>query len=520
MKRKERTILVTLIINLALVGLKFWLTRASGSLALEASAWHTFADVFVGGFMLAGIFLTRWEDTGGDISAGHKQGVSVIENIVAMVVGLAVLYAGLDIFLDVVGGDHAELRNLGWVTAISLITVAGAWFIARYLRYVGQQTGSQALLAGGYHAQIHIWETIVVVAGLAGSLLGLQNLDRLSAVLVVLFVVFAGFEIFSGALKALRQRRVLDMETAYQDNAGSQRIWRGFVPLALTTFVALYLLSGFYTVGWDEEGVVRRFGQVIANKVSPGLHYRLPWPIEQDSVVQVATVRRLETPNTLALTGDQNLINIQVAIHYRVSDPAAYLFAMDAPERAVTEAAQAAIRRIVAQETVDALLTTDKALIQAQAATLTQEALDIYGSGLQVLNLQLLASDPPEAVADAFRDVASAREDKNTFINEALAYQNETIPLARGEAETMIEAAKAYQVNKVTIATGDAGRFISQLNAYQTDPDVTRTRLYLEAVEQVLPGLTKYLVDPAVQLAGTDLWFMNEAPAQTFPVAP
>jgi membrane protease subunit HflK len=265
---------------------------------------------------------------------------------------------------------------------------------------------------------------------------------------------------------------------------------------------------------------VRRFGQIIATQVPPGLHYRLPWPVDQASMVDVATVRRTETPSTLALTGDESLINVQVAVHYRITDPAAYLFTLSDPEAAITDAAQAAIRQIAAQETVDALLTTDKALIQNEAAVLTQSALDNYGAGLQVLNVQLLQSSPPEAVADAFRDVASAREDKNTFINEALAYQNETIPVARGEAEKAVQAAKAYQASKVAASTGEANRFASRLAAYQDGPEVTRTRLYLEAVEQVLPGLKKFLVDPAIQLTGTDLWFTNEAGPQPFVPGP
>jgi membrane protease subunit HflK len=514
MNRKERTILVTIIINLALVGLKGWLSYASGSLAMEASAWHTFADVFVGGFMLVGIFLTRWES-----ETTRKSGLSLIENVVAMVVAVAILYAGLNIFLGVVGGEIVELHNLGWVTATSLVTVAVAWFVARYLRYVGQQTNSQALLAGAYHAQLHIWEALVVAAGLAGSLLGLQNLDRLAAVLVVLFVIFAGFEILSGALTALRQRQVLHLHATPQ-HVGHGLIGRAFMPTVVIVLVGLYLLSGFYVVRWNEQGVVRRFGQIIATQVPPGLHYRLPWPVDQASMVDVATVRRTETPSTLALTGDESLINVQVAVHYRITDPAAYLFTLSDPEAAITDAAQAAIRQIAAQETVDALLTTDKALIQNEAAVLTQSALDNYGAGLQVLNVQLLQSSPPEAVADAFRDVASAREDKNTFINEALAYQNETIPVARGEAEKAVQAAKAYQASKVAASTGEANRFASRLAAYQDGPEVTRTRLYLEAVEQVLPGLKKFLVDPAIQLTGTDLWFTNEAGPQPFVPGP
>jgi len=182
--------------------------------------------------------------------------------------------------------------------------------------------------------------------------------------------------------------------------------------------------------------------------------------------------------------------------------------------------AEAAVRQVIAEEAVDNVLTVDKAVIQARAAELAQKTLDAYETGLRIVDVQLLESSPPEAVADAFRDVASAREDKETVINEALAYQNEVIPTSRGEATTSVFGAKTYAAEKTNAATGEAKRFTARETAYAGQREITRLRLYLEAVERVLPGVRKFLVDPRVKLPTTDLWFASNSTPVTFPPIP
>ena len=520
MNRKERTVLVTIIVNALLIAFKFWLAGASGSLALRASALHSIADAAIGVFVLIGLLIGRW-----DASRAQRQGqVSAVENWVALAVAAAIFYVGFDIVVEVLSGEPPELTNLGPITIASLVTVAAAYFIARYKLYVGRQTNSPALIAGGFHSQMDIYASIVVVAGLAGAALGLPNLDKAAAAVVVVFILFSGYEIAASAILALRHRETLDIEGEvghmHKHALAPAGLWHVFVPVAAAVLLALYLLSGAYAVQPGEAAVVRRFGRVVAGNASPGLHYRLPWPVDRVDIVAVSSVRRTETPASLMLTGDENLINVRLSVHYSVTDPAAFLLNVVDPETLVTQAADAAMRQVVASEAVDALLTVDKSEIQQRAASLTQTALDGYASGLQVLGVQLLESSPPPEVAGAFRDVASAREDKNTFINEALAYQNEVVPVARGEAVTAIEAANAYRAEKLSQAAGEAALFASRQGAYADAPEITRLRLYLEAVEEVLSGARKFVLDAAVRLQTTDLWFPGAGQAQTFPPQP
>lgn len=516
MNRKERTVLVTIVINLLLIAFKFWLAGASGSLALRASGLHSIADAAIGGFVLVGLFISHWDDA----RNGRKGRVSAIENWVALAVAAAIFYVGIDIVIEVLGNESPELTNLGPIALASLITVAASYFIARYKLYVGRQMNSPALIAGGYHSQMDIYASIVVVAGLAGAALGLPNLDRAAATVVVVFILFSGYEIASSAIIALRHRDTLDIEGESGHKHAPAGLWRAFIPVSALILVAVYLLSGFYIVRPGEAAVVRRFGSVVAGNVGSGLHYRLPWPVDRVDVVALNAVRRVETPTSLMLTGDENLINVRLSVHYTITDPAKFLLTVVDPETLIQQAADSAMRQVIATETVDSLLTVEKAAIQQKAAALAQKALDGYDSGLRVVGAQLLESSPPPEVADAFRDVASAREDKNTFINEALAYKNEILPVARGNAETNIQSANAYRAEKTGLAAGEASLFASRQGAYANAQEITRLRLYLEAVEKVLPGARKFILDAAVKLETTDLWFPGIGNAQVFPTQP
>lgn len=512
LNRKERTMALAIGVNVFVILLKFGLARASGSLAMSASAWHSFADIFVGLFVLAGLFAARLELTSGQ----HTGRLSLVENGIALVVAGFIVVMGINIFRQVAGHPSHELMNLGPVTVISLLTIVSAFIVSRLLLYVGKQEDSPSLIASGYHAQMELWASVVVVLGLAGSVLGLKSLDRAAAVFVVLFVAFAGYDIGSSALNALRAHGLLQVRHVHT----SRPVWRAFLPTALTVLSLLYLGSGLYIVQPGEQAVLRRFGSVLPGEVGPGLHYRLPWPIDRVDVISVTSIRRAETDRALMLTGDENLINVRLSVHYQVEDPVAYLFRVTEADSLVASAAEAAVRQVIAEEAVDKILTVDKAEIQRRTATIAEATLDTYETGLRIVDVQLLESSPPEAVADAFRDVASAREDKQTLVNEALAYQNEIIPTARGEAATTTNTARAYAAEKLNRAKGEAARFIAQQTAHDDRPEITHIRLYLEAIEKVLPGVKKFILDPSIALETTDLWFSQGTTISSFPPQP
>lgn len=288
---------------------------------------------------------------------------------------------------------------------------------------------------------------------------------------------------------------------------------------ALFVILVAYLASGVYVVGPDEVGVVRRLGS-YNRTVPPGIHYRLPYPFESVARPKITEVRRVEIgfrtlspgpppryalvpEESLMLTGDENIVSCQFIVQFRISDPYQYLFRIKDPEKAVKNAAEAALREVVGKKTIDEVLTTGRAEVQEETKNLLQEILDRYEAGIRILAVQLQDVQPPQEVVSAFKDVASAREDKVRFINEAEAYRNQILPQARGEAARIIQEAEAYRETVIRRAEGEVARFLAVLKEYEANPEVTRRRLRLEALEEVLPKVKKFVFDEEEAAKGT-----------------
>lgn len=274
----------------------------------------------------------------------------------------------------------------------------------------------------------------------------------------------------------------------------------------------LWGISGLYIVEPAEIGVVQRFG-AYDRQTEPGLHYHLPFPIESVQTPKVTQVRRVEVgfrtigraasqqfrivpEESLMLTGDENIVDVQFIVQYIIKDAVHYLFNVHEPDQTVKNAAEAAMREVVGYNQIDSVLTTNKLDIQNHARDLMQTILDIYKSGIHVQAVQLQDVHPPKEVIDAFKDVASAREDKSRFINESEAYKNDILPKARGQAAVLVNQANAYREQTILRARGEADRFTSVLKEYNKAKEVTRSRLYLETMERLLqnPEMDKVII--------------------------
>ena len=283
--------------------------------------------------------------------------------------------------------------------------------------------------------------------------------------------------------------------------------------VVLFAIVGLWLLSGIYIINPDEQGVVLRFGKYDRTE-GPGPHYAWPTPIESVYKPQVTQVLRGEVgfrsvgqtatfqqgqvrtvpEEASMLTGDENIVNVQFSVQYKISDPVGYLFNVTAPAALVRNAAEAAMREVIGNSLIDSAITDGKLKIQSEATHLLQTILDRYGAGIQVLAVQLQDVHPPQEVIDAFKDVASAREDKSRIINEAEAYRNELLPKARGQAAAMGNEAEAYSATRMRTAEGDASRFDALRIEHDKAPKVTEQRLYYEAVEEILSNAGEKVV--------------------------
>jgi membrane protease subunit HflK len=253
-----------------------------------------------------------------------------------------------------------------------------------------------------------------------------------------------------------------------------------FIPssgkIVLPIVIVLWLLSGLFIVGPDENGVIRQFGE-LSRVVGPGINYALPWPIESVDKPKVTETKRIEVgfrtdprnptrfipvkEEASMLTGDENIVEADLIVQYNIKDAAKYLFKVSNVENAVKMASEAVLREVIGRRKIDEALTTGKNVIQTEIQDELQLLMDKYESGVYIINVQLQDVDPPEAVAGAFKDVASAKEDKNRLINEAQSYKNKVIPKANGDARKMVLEAEAYAQARIERAKGDAERFKS-----------------------------------------------------------
>ncbi len=283
--------------------------------------------------------------------------------------------------------------------------------------------------------------------------------------------------------------------------------------LGLILLAVLWALSGLYRVLPDEQGVVLRFGKFV-NTTQPGLNYHFPYPIETALTPKVTKVNRIDIgfrserdsgftsggvadvpEESLMLTGDENIVNIDFSVFWVIKDAGNFLFKIQDPQGTVKAAAETAMREVIARSNIQPILTEGRSLIETDTQEIIQQILDEYNSGIQITQVQTQKADPPDQVIDAFRDVQAARADMERSKNEAEAYANDVIPRARGEAAKILQAAEAYKKEVVAKAEGEASRFLSIYAEYAKAKEVTQERMFLETMEKVLADINKIIID-------------------------
>jgi membrane protease subunit HflK len=319
-------------------------------------------------------------------------------------------------------------------------------------------------------------------------------------------------------LEDLIRRGQEKLRTALPGGFGSGK---GIIAVIAIAVLA-WLLSGFYRVEPDEQGVVLRFGKFVGT-TNPGLNYHMPYPIETVLTPQVTRVNRIDigirtgddprrgasmrdvAEESLMLTGDENIVDVDFAVFWMVK-PAApgssedigaanFLFNVQNPEGTIKAVAESAMREVVGRTNIQPILTGARQGIETSVQELMQRTLDSYRSGILITQVQLQKVDPPSQVIDAFRDVQAARADAERLQNEAQAYANRVVPEARGDAARITQGAQGYKERAIIEARGQTSRFLSVLTQYQKAPDVTRQRLYLETMERVFGGMDKVIID-------------------------
>ncbi|HSZ10917.1 MAG TPA: FtsH protease activity modulator HflK [Rhizomicrobium sp.] len=274
----------------------------------------------------------------------------------------------------------------------------------------------------------------------------------------------------------------------------------------------VWLASGIYIVNPDEQGVVLRFGKFTA-RTSPGINYHLPWPIEVAYTPKVTRENQInigyhqnaalgdnaqteDVPEeSLMLTGDENIVDVNFTVFWVIKDASAYLFNVEDTQAAIKAVAESAMREVVGQNQIEPILTQDREPVQIRVRELMQQTLDSYGAGITITRVQMQKADPPAEVIDAYRDVQAARADQERARNEAEGYANKIIPEARGNAARIVQQAEAYRQQAIAEASGEAKHFLSVYEEYRKAPEITRKRMYLETMSNILGTTNKIIVD-------------------------
>ncbi|MDR5616947.1 FtsH protease activity modulator HflK [Arsenophonus sp.] len=265
-----------------------------------------------------------------------------------------------------------------------------------------------------------------------------------------------------------------------------------FIVFIIAAVVIIWAASGFYTIKESDRGVVFRFGK-YSHTVEPGLNWK-PNFIEKVIPINVETIREQAT-NGMMLTSDENVIQVEMNVQYRVTDPAQYLFNVTNPDNSLRQAIDSAVRGIIGQSAMEQVLTTKRAFIRDETQKELENTIRPYNMGITILDVNFQAARPPEAVKAAFDDVIAAREEEQKTIREAQAYRNEVLPLAKGNAQKLIEEATAYKSSVVFKAEGEVASFAKMLPEYRAAPQITRERLYIETMERVLSNTRKVIVN-------------------------
>jgi len=277
-------------------------------------------------------------------------------------------------------------------------------------------------------------------------------------------------------------------------NGGTgRRASGGLLSSALMLLVAVWAFTGFYQVNDAERGIVLRFG-AFQNIAQPGLRWHIPWPVESVETINTNVVERFPYQGSM-LTRDENIVLVDLVVQFRRTDPEAYLFNMRAPEETLGDITGSAIREVIGKNVLDFILTEGRAEIAAQAQALIQMTVDTYGAGLTIYEVNLQEANFPGDVEASVQDAIKAREDKERMSFEAEAYANDIIPNARGSAARALLDAEGYRARVIADAEGEASRFSQILFEYEKAPGVTRQRMYIETLEEILANSTKVLLD-------------------------
>ena len=500
-----------------------------------------------------------------------------IEAVISLVVALIILYLPYEIVTSVTSRASLAVKYPWVAIGGVMICILIAYFISRFKTFVGRETDSPALVADGFHSRMDMYTSIAVLASLFGHLIGIV-FDTLLAVVIAVLVAVTGLELLITSILIFVKRTSVPqialvsfvgdwinrgLKTVSHKMFGraiglpGREFWKKLLPsywltprraaIGIGVLLAAYACSGFTTIQPGETGVQLRFGAIVGKNMEPGLHYTLPWPIDSVRRINDKKVFRVEvgfrtdpalamsvssllweatqdvdgykknTRESIMLTGDENIVDISMVVHYKPLDPVVHAFRIKDVSEVVRGLTESIMRSVVATEAVDHIMIERRAeVVQAVEDRLAKQV-EKLGLGIRIVDVFSHDAHPPLKVVPSFRDVFSAREDKVKAVSVAQSHRNAAVPQARAKSESSILEATGLAYEKRVRAEGDAEKFLLESKAYRLSPANTAYRLFIETVEIVLSERKKIIADPKANRGGYRFWMFapGKGPLQT-----
>lgn len=492
-----------------------------------------------------------------------------VESLVAYLVSLIILYMPYQILVNVSESNQLNM-DYAWIAIIGIITcIAITYFISRFKLIVGHETDSIALEADGQHSRMDMYTSFAVLLSLVGQIIGI-NLDNIVAVIIAVMIGITGLNLFISSIisfvKKSDIKHVVFWNWCYEKlNNGlghttgflfgktlklptmeniSLEWFRGIfskkvLAIVFAVLILVYLFTGITLINPDETGVKLRFGKIVNENMQPGIHYLMPWPFETARKVNAKLVYRVElgfrtneriegsissmlweekhtmrgykknkTESTV-LTGDENLADLSLVVHYRPKDAVRHVFRINNVDEVLRGLLESNMREVLSTESGDDLLTLGRKVVTEKIHQALNKDLDKLDLGVEIVEIYCHDFHPPMEVVGTYRDVFSAREDRAKLLNKAQSYRNKALPEARAESTLKLANAYSLQYEKGVMAQGEAEKFKLESNAYKLAPDLTTYRMFLETVEKGFAGKKKIVADPAVNRGGYRMWLFS-----------
>jgi modulator of FtsH protease HflK len=519
---KYKVCVVSIVVSLLLAVFKYFLFKYCFAIPLKADALHSFSDMLTSLLVLLSVYLSSVSE---NKSGTIKKLANAFELIISMAITAFVIYIGIDIFKQV-RGPIPEIKNHYPALFGTLITIFVTRYLFKYKDKVAKETNSPSIAADALETRLDQLSSVIVFISIACSKLNLR-FDDTAASIILIFVLYNGINQFALNMvhlltgKEISVKKYLKLLAHHiSDNAERLSQYRGkakrIALISALVMATVYLTSGIYTIRPGQQAVIERFGKYDSSSgASPGLHFEFPYPISKITIINSSEIKTITTNfpkgehTKYLITLDENLIDANVSIQYKITNIRSYIFKNSAPERLIKNMLEAITTNFVGKEQIDDALIHNKEKLLFQIKKDLQAQTEKFEIGIKILSVQFKNNAPPKEVIEAFNEVSSAREDRRTLIDRAHEYTNAIIPEARGFAQKMIYDAEAHKEKVVKNSEGDVKRLNMVYPEYKKSKKLFMKRELNKVIDEILP-ITKINILDSKAAKKYKIRFLND----------